>query len=48
MSKGTQVVIKFGPLKGRRGEIASIEGGVYTVRHSGGSTTFRARDLVAV
>lgn len=48
LSIGDTVRITVGPKRGCRGEITGIDGGVYTVRHAGGSTTFRARELEAI
>ena len=48
MTEGMQVRIAFGRLKGKLGEIVKIEGGVYTVRHASGASTFRARELEAI
>jgi hypothetical protein len=48
MAAGTTIRILVGKLKGKLGEIVSIQGGVYTVRHAQGTTTFRARELEAV
>lgn len=48
MNPGTSVRITFGKLRGKRGEIVKIEGGVYTVRHSQGVSTFRARELEVI
>lgn len=48
MGIGQAVRVVVGKLKGKLGEIVKIEGGVFTVRHASGATTFRARDLEAV
>lgn len=48
MSAGTTIRILVGKLKGKLGEVISIQGGVITVRHAQGTTTFRARELEAI
>lgn len=47
MSAGTTIRILVGKLRGKLGEVISIHGGVYTVRHAQGVSTFRARELEA-
>lgn len=48
MAQGTTVKILVGRLRGTRGQITNIIGGVYYVLFSGGSATFRARELEAL
>lgn len=48
MAQGTTVKILVGRLRGLRGQIVSVNGGVYVIAHAGGSTTFRARELEVV